>query len=464
MSKVALDAFMLRDWAPPPAAPRAASPAASWCAARRQALSARYPGQTIVVASGPPQFRANDIEHPFRAASDFVWLCGHSEPNAVVVLFPTESGHTAKLYLERRLDRSTPAFYADRAGELWVGRRPPLADLASTLGIDTATRDELLADLKESSGSGAKTRLRRGIDAELDALADATLGTVESDDADLAKDLGLLRLVKDEFEIECIQDAVDITCRGFEDVVRDLPADGGVSERWIDATFLRRARSEGSDGAYPVIAAAGSHACTLHWTSGHTRVQAGGLLLLDAGAEGPGLYAADVTRTLPVSGRFSPEQRDVYDAVLAAHAAALRECRPGNDFLAPHRAATAVLARWLAARGFIPDAPQEFDEFGLYRRFTLHGTSHMLGLDVHDCAAGAQEYRAGTFEPGMVFTVEPGCYIQADDLLAPADYRGIGVRIEDDVLITEDGCRVLSAALPTRADDVERWMADLRAV
>ncbi len=187
------------------------------------------------------------------------------------------------------------------------------------------------------------------------------------------------------------------------------------------------------------------------------------LLLLDAGVEGHELYTADITRTLPISGTFSPEQREVYDLVAASQAAAFAEAKPGNDFMEPNRAAQRVLAEGLVRMGILKDAAQALDkEQQLQRRYTLHNVSHMLGIDVHDCAKARQEvYRYGKLKPGMVLTIEPGLYFQPDDLTVPAKYRGIGVRIEDDILITDDGMRNLSGAIPRTSDEVERWMASL---
>jgi Xaa-Pro aminopeptidase len=194
-------------------------------------------------------------------------------------------------------------------------------------------------------------------------------------------------------------------------------------------------------------------------------VRSGDLLLLDAGVESDELYTADVTRTLPVSGRFTPDQRRLYDLVHRAQQAAIAEVRPGAAFLAPHRAAMRVLAEGLEELGILTVSAGAAlaEDVQAHRRYTLHGTSHMLGLDVHDCAhARDEEYRGGALRPGHVLTVEPGLYFQPDDLTVPEGLRGIGIRIEDDVLVTEDGCRVLSGTLPSDPDEVERWMAGLR--
>ena len=279
----------------------------------------------------------------------------------------------------------------------------------------------------------------------------------------VATALSELRLTKDEFEVAQLQRAVDHTVKGFEDVVRALPAAEGRGERVIEGVFNLRARVEGNDVGYGTIAAAGAHATILHWTRNDGAVNSGDLLLLDAGVEGQTLYTADVTRTMPVSGRFSPAQRSVYELVLAAHEAGIAAVRPGASFDAPHRAAMAVLAEGLVELGVLTGDPAESldDENQSYRRYTLHGVSHMLGLDVHDCDAARDEVLRGELREGYVLTVEPGLYFQANDLTVPAQYRGIGVRIEDDVLVTESGARNLSAALPRDPDDVEAWMAGL---
>jgi Xaa-Pro aminopeptidase len=220
---------------------------------------------------------------------------------------------------------------------------------------------------------------------------------------------------------------------------------------------------EGNDVGYGTIAASGEHACVLHWDKNTGQIRPGTLLLLDAGVEGHSLYTADITRTLPVSGRFSREQRQIYELVHAAQAAGFKAVKPGNDFLEPNRQAMKVLAEGLERLGILPDAGEALaDKNQFYKRYSLHNVSHMLGLDVHDCAqARAETYKFGKLTPGMVLTVEPGLYFQTDDLTVPARYRGIGVRIEDDVVVTGRGMRNLSADFPSAADDVEQWMAKL---
>jgi Xaa-Pro aminopeptidase len=460
---------------------------AGWSARRREALIGLYPGEALVIPTGPMVPRANDTDYAFRPGSDFFWLTGDLEPDDVLVIADGE----ATLYVPPRADRSSPSFYADRKyGELWVGPRWGLAETAQALDIRTAD----LGDLPKVLGELDRTRtlLLRGVDARVDDLLPAPVtsaGQLTSEgaviategaeeaaarrDQDFAITLSELRLIKDEHEIRQLDAAVAATVIAFEDVVAALPEATrfGRGERWIEGTFNRRARLEGNDVGYGSICACGPHATILHWVRNDGVVRDGDLLLLDAGVEGDELYTADVTRTMPISGRWTPAQRRLYDLVLAGQRAGLEAVKPGAAFLDPHRAAMKVIAAGLAEWGILPvPAEQSLQEdptadgAGLHRRWTLHGVSHMLGLDVHDCAKAREEtYHGGTLAAGMVLTVEPGLYFQPDDLVVPAELRGIGIRIEDDVLVTEDGYRVLSAALPTDPDEIEAWMARVQA-
>ncbi|MHB8324755.1 MAG: M24B family metallopeptidase, partial [Candidatus Dormibacteria bacterium] len=300
----------------------------------------------------------------------------------------------------------------------------------------------------------------RGVDARVDSLAQDLAGP----DQELKTHLSEMRLIKDGLEVELLQEAVDLTRLAFEDVIQALPECG--TERDVEVAFFRRARSQGNDTGYLTIAAAGSHATVLHWSQNTGEVRPGELLLLDAGVESNRFYTADVTRTLPISGRFSPAQRRVYELVWQAQRAAFAAVRPGEDFLAPNRAAQAVLAKGLEEMGILPITAEESlrRDSQLHQRYTLHGVSHMLGLDVHDCAHARQDhYPEGPLKEGMVLTVEPGLYFQPHDATVPAEMRGIGVRIEDDVVVTKDGCRILSSGLPSQPDEVEAWMAELWA-
>jgi Xaa-Pro aminopeptidase len=222
----------------------------------------------------------------------------------------------------------------------------------------------------------------------------------------------------------------------------------------------------GNDIGYDSIVGGGRHATTLHWTDNSGPVTPGELLLLDMGVEGSNLYTADVTRTLPVDGTFSPLQRDLYTLVFEAQQAGIDAVRPGVKFSAAHEAAMSVLARGLEDLGLLPVSAEEAlsPDSKVYARWTLHSTSHMLGLDVHDCAQAAPDaYAKGDLATGMVLTVEPGLYFQEDDLLVPEELRGIGIRIEDDILVTDTGSQNLSRALPRDVAGVEDWMGALRA-
>ncbi|OEI69252.1 Xaa-Pro aminopeptidase [Curtobacterium sp. ER1/6] len=213
---------------------------------------------------------------------------------------------------------------------------------------------------------------------------------------------------------------------------------------------------------YDTIAASGHHACILHWTRNDGAVAPGDLILIDAGVEVDSFYTADITRTLPVSGTFTDVQRMVYEAVLEAADAAFAIVRPGITFREVHATAMEVIARKTAEWGFLPGTAEESlqPDNQFHRRYMVHGTSHHLGLDVHDCAKARREmYIDGTVQPGMVFTIEPGLYFQQDDLTVPEEFRGIGVRIEDDVLVTEDGAENLSVGIPRTSSEVEGWIA-----
>jgi len=501
----AFKAFITSGWAPRARLDVEPLPAAPYTAARRAALSAQFPGTRLVVPAGPLRTRSNDTDYRFRPHSAFAHLTGlgtDQEPDAVLVLHPVEpgtgdegSGHHAVLYVRPLAARDTEEFYADsRYGEFWVGARPSLDDVATATGIEARHVDELRDALAKDVGAHGVTLLVvAGADEAVEALveairAEAGLQDVSEEetreltdaewlerahaayrrtDAALVEAVSELRLVKDEHEVEQMREAVAATIAGFEEVVRHLPraVEHRRGERVIETTFDAHARLEGNTVGYETIAAAGEHATTLHWIRNDGVVRAGELVLLDAGVEVDSLYTADVTRTLPVDGEFTDVQRRVYQAVLDAADAAFAVAVPGARFRDVHAAAMEVVAARLEEWGLLPVSAEESlsPEGQQHRRWMVHGTSHHLGLDVHDCAQARRElYLDGVLEPGMVFTIEPGLYFKADDLAVPEEYRGIGVRIEDDVLVTADGNENLSAALPRRPEDVEAWMARLR--
>src|SRR5450631_1245451 len=441
----ALTAFIRTGWPPDPTPGGEPAEVAPYAAKRRAAVSAAFAGQAIVVRAGAARMRNDDVPFVYRANSDYVWLTGDTSPDAVLVMVPDAgAGHMATLFVRVSASRHESAeFYRDRNyGELWTGRQRGVEEAQAALGLSVRPLSELEG-----------------------ALAAVPGGYIDSaDDAVLASMLSDLRLVKDDWEIVQLADAVAASVRGFEDVVRELGEARNTSERWIEGTFWRRARLEGNDVGYTSIAAAGVHACVLHWTRNDGPVRDGDLLLLDAGVENRALYTADITRTIPINGHFTEAQRRVYELVYQAQTAAIAAVKPGAKFRDYFRAANQVLTRGLVDWGILPASAADLDgpDGDVHRRYTLHGTGHMLGLDVHDCSKARKEnYHEGALRPGYVLTVEPGLYFQADDLTVPEELRGIGVRIEDDVVVTHDGCRVLTEALPRDPDDVEAWMSRL---
>lgn len=450
--------FMLQDWKP--AAKKAPPKVRHFAAfhARRRALSQLFPGEMLIIPTGHEKVRANDTYYRFRPGSDFYYLTGNLEPDGVLILEPQpKGGHRDVLYVEPNPGRSDATFYTDRVkGELWVGPRLGVEQSQARFGIDTCRG---LPELKDAlaRAAGQKRRVLRGFSSHVDAAVPESEG-----DKAFAAALSEMRLLKDAQEVKELQAAIDSTQRGFEDVVRSLK--NAKSEREVEGVFNLRARVEGNDVGYNTIAAAGHHACVLHWVRNDGALKKGSLLLLDAGVEGNSLYTADITRTLPLSGKFTKEQREIYELVWNAQQAAFRAVKPGNDFMEPNRVAMRVLAEGLERLGILPTTAEEAlrEENQFYKRYSLHNISHMLGIDVHDCAQARQEaYKYGKQKPGMVFTVEPGLYFQMDDLTVPARYRGIGVRIEDDVLVTAKGMKNLSGNIPSHWKDVEGWMAKL---
>lgn len=458
-----LKRFMEQGWAPSPLTGLAKSPATPWAIKRRAKLSAAFAGKRLVIPAGTFKVRSNDTDYRFRPHSAYSWLTGingsDAVPDSVLVMEPSGSGHDALLFIHPRSVReNSDEFYRNpKHGEFWIGRRMTLEETEFAYEIKVRHLDELSDFLGKSRGSLTV----RDQDALVDELVPEDAG-----DKDFLVWLSEARLVKDQFEIDEMQKAVDATHRGFEDMIRAIPSAVGKKrgERLVEGAFFTRARYEGNDLGYDSIVASGSHACILHWIRNDGELRDGELILIDAGVEVESLYTADITRTLPINGKFTPAQRKIYSLVYEAQEAGMAAVKPGAKFKDYHNAAMAVIARGLEELGVLPIPADESlkPDVGLHRRWTVHGTGHMLGMDVHDCAQARKEaYLEGTLEEGMLLTVEPGFYIHPDDTLFPAEYRGIGVRIEDDVLVTKDGCKNLSSAMPRHPDEIEAWLASL---
>lgn len=456
--------FIVADWAPYSDTPPERLPAADWTAARHTRLRDAFPGATLVIPAGPYKVRSNDCDYRFRPHSTFAWVTGlgeDREPDAVVVVSP----EATVLYFRPRCPRTDEEFYASsRYGEMWVGQRDSLDEMSARTGLECRDIRDLETDLTGATDLLVVRESDPGVTETVDRLR----GSVAQRDGELLQTLSELRLIKDQFEIDELRRACEATRIGFEAVARELPnaAAKPRGERWVEGIFGLHARHLGNAVGYDSIVAGGDNANTLHWIRNDGDLDSGALLLMDAGVEVNSLYTADVTRTMPLSGRFSPAQRRVYEAVLAAQTAGIEACRAGNDFTATHRAAIRLIAEFLAELGVLPCSVEESlsEDGGQHRRWMVHGTSHHLGLDVHDCAHARRElYRDSTLQAGMVITVEPGLYFKSTDLLVPEEYRGIGVRIEDDILITDGDPVNLSAGLPRHPDDVEAWLARLQS-
>jgi Xaa-Pro aminopeptidase len=457
--------FIQTGWSTYPSSSPEPVPMAAHAAIRRDQLSARFPGVPLIVPAGIPKQRSNDTDYPFRPHSAFSYFTGwghNATPGSILMATPHGAGHQWQLLVRGPAPRTSDEFYANASiGEFWTGRRPDLAAVSAWLGIETLEREGFrFSPLEE------KTALLREADPAFTIECDALRGSAEvpEQDALLERVSSEMRLVKDSLEISELRAAIASTHSGFSDIIECLPRAVGHprGERIVEGAFTARARLEGNTVGYDSIVASGSHACILHWVTNDGPITQGDLLLVDAGVERESLYTADITRTLPVSGSFTPQQKKVYEAVLEAADTAFAAVKPGVAFHTIHDTAMAVIAKHVSAWGFLPVSLEETLEktSQLHRRYMIHGTSHHLGLDVHDCAhARKEKYLEGTLEEGMVFTIEPGLYFQPDDETVPPEWRGIGVRIEDNILVTATGAENLSAAIPRSVSDVEAWMA-----
>lgn len=424
-------------------------------AQRRQSLMDMMEDNSIaIVPAAPELIRSRDTEYPYRQDSDFHYLCGFPEPEAVLALLPgREHGETVLFCREREPDK-----------ELWTGYRCGPERAHERYGVDDAFPigdiDDILPGLLEGR---ERVYYSLGRHAEFDQQVMHWVNTIRArvrqgahppgEFLDLDHFLHDLRLFKSPAELELMREAAAISVRAHERAMRRVKP--GAYEYQLESELLHEFVSHGARfPAYNSIVGAGPNGCILHYVDNTARIADGDLILIDAGCEYQG-YAADITRTFPASGTFTPEQRALYDIVLAAQAAAIDAIAPNRHWNESHEAAVKVLVEGLVALGLLEGEVDEIIAQEAYRDFYMHRTGHWLGLDVHDVG----DYKVGdawrVLEPGMVMTVEPGLYVAPDNDEVEPRWRGIGIRIEDDVLVTRDGNEVLTAALVKSADDVE---------
>ncbi len=431
--------------------------AAEYAHRRRQLMEAAGDDAILVLPAAPERVRSNDTHYPYRQDSDFWYLCGFPEPEAVLVLIPgRRHGETILFCRERDPER-----------EAWDGPREGQEGAVARYGMDDAYPIEDLDDILPGLLEGrSRVYYHFGRDADFDLKLIGWVNRVRSQVRHGAQppheflELGHLlheqRLFKSPAEIALMQHAADISVRSHRAAMRIARA--GIAEYELQAELEREFRRHDACPAYNSIVGAGANACVLHYRANNGGSGDGDLVLVDAGAEYRG-YASDITRTFPVSGRFSREQRALHDLVLAAQAAALEQAQPGIAYEEGHLAAVEVLTEGLLRLGLLKGDLEENLIEGHYKRFYRHKTGHWLGLDVHDVGDYKLAGESRLLEAGMVFTIEPGLYVSPDDTSVAPRWRGIGIRIEDDVLITAEGHRVLTGALERSADQIEAFMA-----
>ena len=422
---------------------------------RRQRLAEQMQAGVAVIPTAPERARNRDSHYPYRFDSYFHYLTGFGEPEAVLVQVAGAAPKSILFCREKNPER-----------EVWDGFRygPEAARVA--FGFDeaypVARLDEMMPKLLADQPS---LHFHLGADSDWDARAVGWLNAVRaevrngvtapSEIKDVRVLLDEMRLIKSADEIAIMRRAAEISAAAHRRAMQ--LARPGRHEYEIEAELLHEFRRHGAQApAYPSIVAGGANACVLHYVDNGAALKDGDLLLIDAGCELDG-YAADITRSIPVNGRYSAAQKDVYEMVLAAQAAAIAAVAPGAGWDEPHQAALRVLAQGMIDLGLCRGSVDAVIETGDYKRFYMHKTGHWLGMDVHDVG----DYKRGgqwrKLEPGMVLTVEPGCYIRPADDVAE-HFWNIGIRIEDDVLVTAQGCEVLTAAAPKSVPEIEAAM------
>ena len=426
---------------------------------RRAAVLKRMGAGLAIVPTAPERIRNRDSDYPYRFDSYFYYLTGFPEPEAVLVLVAGETPKSILFCREKHPER-----------ELWEGFRFGPEAAPEAFGFDEAYPvGELDAKLPQLIANQPALHYAPGMDPAWDArilrwlnevrAAARTGVSAPAEIRDVRATLDAMRLVNDEHELATMRRAAGISVGAHLRAMR--AARPGVMEYEIEAELLYEFRRHGAQfPAYWPIVAGGANACILHYRDNDKPLRDGELLLIDAGCELDG-YASDVTRTFPVNGTYSGPQAAVYDLVLAAQAAAIAEVKPGNPWNAPHDAAVKVLARGFIDLGLCQGTLDEVLEKEDYKRFYMHRTGHWLGLDVHDAGDYKEQGAWKTLQPGMTLTVEPGCYVRpAADV--PERFWNIGIRIEDDTLVTAAGCEVLTAAAPKRIVEIEAVMRDAR--
>ena len=432
-------------------------PAAEYARRRRQLMRMAGEDAILVLPAAPVRVRSHDTHYPYRQDSDFWYLCGFPEPDAVLVLVPGRKHGEALLFCRER----------DPEREAWDGPRFGQDGAVESFGMDDAypieDLDEILPGLLEGR---SRVYYHFGRDAEFDLKLIGWVNRVRAQVRHGAQppheflELGHLlheqRLFKSRDEIRLMEKAAAISVRAHQAAMR--AARPGIHEYELQAEVERVFRAADACPAYASIVGAGANGCVLHYVANTGKARDGDLVLIDAGAEYRN-YAADITRTFPVNGRFTKEQRALHDLVGAAQAAALACARPGVAFAALHETVVEVLSEGLLRLGLLKGSLEKCIAGEHYRQFYRHKSGHWLGLDVHDVGDYRIDGQSRLLEPGMVLTIEPGLYVGADDTTVAAKWRGIGIRTEDDVLVTADGHRVLTEGLARSAEEIEAFMA-----
>ena len=425
---------------------------------RRKAFMEKIAGGVAIFPSALPAMRTHSTEYRYRQDANFYYLTGFEEPEAVCVIAPDHPEHQYVLFVRPRAPEQ----------EVWTGKRAGVEGAKECFGADEAYPIEEF-DEKISEYIGTSERLYYGFGADeafnqkiiellkgyrRHRLREGTGPTTLIDPTDL---LAEMRLIKDEAELGWIRKAVNISVEAHTAAMRAVRP--GMYEYELESLINSIYRKNGGTGpAFLTIVAKGTNATTLHYTANDCQIGDGDLVLIDAGCEYQ-YYCGDITRTFPANGKFTDTQRAVYQSVLDVQCEIIESIRPGVSIGDPAQKAVEMLTEAMLELGLLVGEKEKVIEEQEYRKFYMHSVGHMLGVEVHDVAKTREGEEYKTFQPGMVMTVEPGLYIDPDSENVPPEYLGIGVRIEDNILVTESGCEVLTAAVPKTIDEIEKLMA-----